>query len=113
AADHGTHSFAVTLKSAWTQSITATDTGPAAFRGTQEGIAVNPATAATFQVSGFPSPATLGHEYGSFVVTAFDAYGNLATNYAGTVHFTSSDGHAVLPADSVFTSEYNNGTAYF
>ncbi|MGE6760616.1 lamin tail domain-containing protein [Corallococcus interemptor] len=31
-----------------------------------------------------------------------DAFGNLITDYAGTVHFTSSDGQAVLPSDAVF-----------
>ena len=35
-------------------------------------------------------------------VTALDAYGNMATGYTGTVHFTSSDGQAVLPANYTF-----------
>ena len=35
-------------------------------------------------------------------VTAVDAYGNVATGYTGTVHFTSSDGQAVLPANYTF-----------
>jgi hypothetical protein len=33
-----------------------------------------------------------------------DAYGNVATGYAGTVHFTSSDGKTVLPANYTFTA---------
>ena len=37
-------------------------------------------------------------------VTAYDAYGNLATGYVGTVHFTSSDPKAVLPANDTFTA---------
>ena len=37
-------------------------------------------------------------------VTAMDAYGNTATGYTGTVHFTSTDGAAVLPADYTFTA---------
>jgi len=37
-------------------------------------------------------------------VTAKDAFNNTVTGYAGTVHFTSSDGQAVLPADYTFTS---------
>src|SRR5260370_11429818 len=36
--------------------------------------------------------------------TANDAYGNLATGYRGTVHFTSSDAAASLPANYTFTS---------
>jgi hypothetical protein len=31
-----------------------------------------------------------------------DAYGNVATGYVGTVHFTSSDTHAGLPANYTF-----------
>ena len=34
-------------------------------------------------------------------VTAEDRYNNLVANYAGTVHFTSSDPQAVLPGDSL------------
>src|SRR5207248_6978805 len=85
--------------------------GPTAFTGTQGDITVNPAAPSSFQVSGFPSPLFVG-DSGSFTITAYDAYGNLANNYAGTVHFTSSDGHASLPADYTFTA-YNYGTAYF
>src|SRR5205085_844994 len=33
-------------------------------------------------------------------------------NYAGAIHFTSSDALAVLPADYTFTP-YDNGTGYF
>lgn len=36
-------------------------------------------------------------------VTAYDVYGNVATSYVGTLHFTSSDVSAQLPADYSFT----------
>jgi hypothetical protein len=36
----------------------------------------------------------------SFTVTALDAANNVASDYAGSVHFTSSDPAAVLPANS-------------
>jgi hypothetical protein len=111
AADNGTHTFTVTLKTAGTQSITVADTGPTAFSDTLGGISVSPAAAATFQVGGFPSSVSVG-DHGNFTVTAYDACGNLASNYTGTVHFTSSDGHASLPADYTFTED-NYGTAYF
>ena len=32
-------------------------------------------------------------------MTAYDAYGNVATGYTGTVSFTSSDSQAALPAE--------------
>jgi hypothetical protein len=58
--------------------------------------------ASSFAVSGFPSP-TAGAP-GSFTVTAKMADGTTDTNYTGTVHFTSSDSEAVLPADYTFTA---------
>src|SRR5206468_1181732 len=65
--------------------------------------AVDPAAASSLIVSGFASPSTAGAG-GTVSVTAKDAYGNVATGYAGTVHFTSSDGQADLPADYDFTA---------
>ena len=47
----------------------------------------------------------------SFTVTALDPFNNVATGYAGTVHFTSSDGAAVLPANSTLTSGVKTFTA--
>ena len=38
----------------------------------------------------------------SFTVTAEDPYSNTAAGYTGTVHFTSSDTAAVLPANYTF-----------
>ncbi len=99
--DAGTHVFSVTLKTAGTQSITATDTVTGTITGTQSGITVNPAGAATLTVSGFPSPTTAGGAH-NVTVTAQDAFGNVATGYTGTVHFTSNDASAVLPANYTF-----------
>jgi hypothetical protein len=112
AADHGTHTFTVTLKTAGYHAITVTDTTTAGLSGGETDIGVSPAAASTFAVGGFPSPVAVG-DYGYFAVTAQDAYGNLTTNYAGTVHFTSSDGLAWLPDDYTFTPDYDYGTAYF
>src|SRR5205085_787642 len=94
---NGTGPFSLTLKPAGIQALTATDTGNAALTGTQGGITVSPAAAAQLRVSG-PSASTAGSAI-SFTVTALDAFNNTATGYAGTVHFTSSDGQATLPAD--------------
>jgi hypothetical protein len=66
-------------------------------------LTIDPAAAATFVVSGFPSPTTAGVA-GSFTVRAFDAFGNLATGYAGTVSFSSGDLQASLPANGTLTS---------
>jgi uncharacterized repeat protein (TIGR01451 family) len=45
----------------------------------------------------------------SVMVKAVDAKGQVVPNYGGTVHFSSSDPHAQLPADSTLT----NGQATF
>ena len=58
-----------------------------------------------------PATATAGTAF-NFTVTAYDAYGNVATGYTGTVHFTSSDAGATLPANYTFTSA-NAGTHTF
>jgi hypothetical protein len=105
ASDNGRYGFGAILKTAGTQSITATDT---AITGTQSGIVVNPAATSTFVVTDYPSPTTAGDSH-TFTVTAMDAYGNTTPAYAGTVHFTSSDPQAVLPNDSTLT----NGTGTF
>jgi phosphodiesterase/alkaline phosphatase D-like protein len=111
AADGGVHTFTVTLKTAGTQSLTATDTATSSITGTQGGITVSPAAASTFTVSSFPASATAGVA-GTFTVTAFDVFGNTATGYSGTVHFTSSDSLASLPADYTFGSA-DNGVQTF
>ncbi|HEV2520948.1 MAG TPA: choice-of-anchor D domain-containing protein, partial [Candidatus Acidoferrales bacterium] len=110
-ADNGTHTFSATLKSAGTQSLTATDTVTASITGSQTAITVNAATAASLKVSGYPNPATAGAA-NNFTVTALDALNNTSTGYRGTVHFTSSDAQAVLPADYTFVAA-DNGVHQF
>ena len=60
AADAGQHSFAVTLDTAGTQSITATDTATSSITGTESGIAVQAAAAKTLTITGFPTSDTAG-----------------------------------------------------
>jgi hypothetical protein len=103
AADQGVHTFTVTLKTAGTQSITATDTATGSITGSESGITVNPAAASTLVINGLPSSVTQGKSY-TFTVTALDPYGNVATGYTGTVHLTSSDPLAKLPANYTFTA---------
>lgn len=54
-------------------------------------------------VSGIVSPTVAG-VVRSLTVTAKDAYGNTATGYLGTLHFSSSDPAAVLPANDTFSA---------
>ena len=59
-------------------------------------------TVATQLLVSAPAGVTAGSPF-TVNVTARDDAGHTATNYFGTVHFTSSDGAAVLPTDYSFT----------
>src|SRR5207302_172773 len=89
--------------------ITATDTVGPSITGTSNAINVAAAAATHFNVTA-PSSATAGSAF-NFTVTAQDQFNNKATGYSGTVHFTSSDGQAVLPANSTLTNGTNARTA--
>jgi hypothetical protein len=99
--DAGIHIFTATLKTAGSQTITATDTAMPSITGT--GMAgVSPAPAASFVLLA-PDTVTAGTSF-DVTVIALDAYLNLAVDYTGTVRFTSSDSQAALPADYTFTA---------
>src|SRR5262249_40982389 len=101
--DAGTHTFAATLKTAGTQSLTVPDKLPPTDpTRTHSGIEVDPAAFDHFVVGGFPSTTTAGDAH-DFTVTAKDAYGNTVTAYDHTIHFTSTDGQAAF-ADNDGTS---------
>ena len=77
------------------------------FLATAEGVRVvglppSDGQAAAGEISGFPSFVKTGVQ-GSFTVSFRDAAGDLATQFHGTVHFTSSDPRALLPSDYSFT----------
>ena len=101
--DAGVHSFAVTLKTKATQSITATDTVTSGITGTQAGVVVSAASASQFTVSGYPASVIAGAS-NTLSVTAKDVYGNIASGFVGTAKLTSSDAAAVLPANYTFIS---------
>jgi hypothetical protein len=102
AGDHGFHRFQATLNTTGAQTVTATDTATSSITGTAH-IQVNPAPVAThFAVFSKPH-ATAGAPTGVSVV-ALDAANHPVLNYTGTVHFTSSDGSAALPADYTFVA---------
>ena len=104
AADAGVHTFSVTLKTAGTKSVSACDSNSQLQGATY--VVVTPSATSTFQI--YEKAATLGVAHNVYVL-AKDPYGNVATSYTGTVHFSSSDPQALLPADSTLT----NGMGYF
>jgi Putative Ig domain/Galactose oxidase, central domain len=101
---NGTGTFSVTLNTAGSQSITAT---AASLTGTSSALTVSATVATQFSVNA-PATATAGTPI-SFTVTARDVSNNVVTSYSGTVHITSSDSQAALPANATLT----NGTGTF
>jgi hypothetical protein len=102
--DHGMHSFGFTFKTAGSQSILATDDSVPPLTGSSSDIDVTAASAAGAVFSPVPPTTTIGNAF-DMAVLIEDAFGNIADSYQGTIHFTSSDLKAVLPADYTFTSK--------
>ncbi len=102
ALDGGTHTFinAVFPNTAGAQIVTVTDTVHPALTGSAD-LIVSPGAATRFQVSA--SGGNRGVPL-SLLVFVRDPNGNLVSGYRGTVHFTSTDPLAVLPADYTFTA---------
>jgi len=101
-ADNGVHTFTngVTLKTASSQIVTATDTVMSSITGSAA-VSITPAAADHFRVYA-PATATAGQAF-DVIVAALDPFGNRDTNYIGMVHFISSDPQATLPANYTFT----------
>ncbi|MDB5341498.1 MAG: Repeat family, partial [Planctomycetaceae bacterium] len=59
-------------------------------------------TGVHLQIDGFVGQTAINFNV-PMTVSARDASGNILTNYAGTVHFTTNDGSSILPADYTFT----------
>ncbi|WP_143393713.1 beta strand repeat-containing protein [Fimbriiglobus ruber] len=89
------------LKTAGTQTVTATDTVNPSITGTATTTVV-PGPMTGLGIS-WPDNATTGVPT-SITVYARDLFGNVIPNYTGTVHFSSSDPNATLPADTTLTN---------
>ena len=98
---NGVGSFSARLKTAGSMSLTATDTSFASVTGSAN-VTVAAGSAMRLVVS-TPANATAGTAF-NFTVTALDCFQNVATTYAGTVGFGSSDTSAVLPANSTLAN---------
>jgi uncharacterized delta-60 repeat protein len=106
-ADAGVYTFnGLQLFTAGPQSIFANDGSLSA----QADLLVNADIAASLVLTG-PSSATAGEPF-SVTVTAYDAWGNVATGYLGTVTFACDDPAATLPSDYPFQAG-DQGTQSF
>ncbi|HKI27454.1 MAG TPA: chitobiase/beta-hexosaminidase C-terminal domain-containing protein [Candidatus Sulfotelmatobacter sp.] len=98
---NGVGTFSATLHTSGSQTIAATDTVNPAITGSSTGIAAS--GAATHFAVVTPASAATGFAF-TFTVSALDQFNNTASTYSGTVHFTSSDAQALLPANATLTS---------
>jgi hypothetical protein len=102
----GLGTFSATLTTSGSQTLWAID-AVAQLSGHSGPIAVSAAPASHFGVIA-PKIFTVGRPL-IFTVIAEDRFNNIASDYAGTVHFTSTDPSAVLPHDTTLA----NGAAIF
>ncbi|MBI3410157.1 MAG: tandem-95 repeat protein [Planctomycetes bacterium] len=105
AADAGVHNFSVTLRTAGNQYIMVATTVSHTIYRTYLGYTVTAAAATHFRITAQAS-ATANLAF-SFLVTALDEFGNVATGYRGRVHHASSDPRGKLPANYTFTGSDN------
>ena len=102
AADQGQHVFTggVTLVSTPSQTITVKDAAAGVLGSAT--VSVVPATVKSFGVAVASSSTAAGFPF-SVVVTARDQFGNSVPGYTGTIHFTSTDSQAALPANATLS----------
>ncbi len=68
-------------------------------------ITVKPAALGELEMSGLPASVAVKASFpGAVTITAYDTYGNLKTDYSGTIHFSSSAAQATLPPDQTFAN---------
>jgi hypothetical protein len=102
-ADQGGHDFSAVLFTAGARSVTAADVGQPALTALKDGIVVTHAVAARLRLL---APAyTFAGRLCLFTLQVTDAYGNLATDFQGTVRLLTNDPRAVIvPRAYTFTA---------
>ncbi len=100
AADAGVHTFSVTLATPGNQTVTATDIASGITGNTTVSVV---SVATHFSVTPSATTVTAGVAF-TITVQALDAQNNRVPSYTGTVHFTSTDSRATLPANYTFTA---------
>ena len=101
ASDAGVKQFDFTLRTAGSNTLTVMDS--AAGLSATASVTVTSRPAAKLVLTAPAGPFTAGVTF-SVDVEAQDAAGDVVTDYTGTVHFSSSDPLAGLPADATFTA---------
>jgi putative cell wall-binding protein len=99
--DYGTRQFKITMETKGPQTVTITSASISKPFSDTRSVNVLRGAACQLIVGGLSSPRYAGAP-GSLMVRATDAYGNTDPDYHGTIHFTSTDTKAVMPADYAF-----------
>ncbi len=102
---NGIGSFAVTLKTIGSQSITAIDTVNSAIIGSQSNITVNPAVATNVVISPVNIVVTVGSTT-IYSATASDAYGNSWNVTSSITSWSINSGAGGSWSNNVYTSAY-------
>ncbi|MCX6808282.1 MAG: fibronectin type III domain-containing protein [Candidatus Berkelbacteria bacterium] len=114
--DSGSHNFpgsGFTLKTSGNKTLTVSEGTISQF---SNNILVGPGALGHFEVSGYPATVNAGVTFATptndIVVTVKDTTGNVKTDYAGDVWFTSSDsnGNILLPATPSAKYTFTSGT---
>ena len=98
AGDNGRFTFPVTFLTSGPQTLSVVDNGGLTASAT---VNVNAGVATQFSVD--PPPVVVGTS-APITVTAYDAYGNVATGYTGPVTLTPVDGSSASPINYTFTA---------
>ena len=106
--DNGSHTFTATIIQSGNRSITATDTATSSINGTTAAIATSAAAAASLRLTG-AATQTAGAAQ-ALTVTAYDAFGNVATGYTGA-HAITFGGASFSPAPSTSPTVTDNTAA--
>jgi parallel beta-helix repeat protein len=106
-ADNGVHTFsnAVILRKAGARTLTATDAMTASITSSAN-VQVNAAAATHLQLLATQNTVYPEVPF-TMTVTALDTFGNIATSYRGTVHFTNSDPLGAVAGNGTFTAADN------
>jgi streptogramin lyase len=105
AADNGVHTFPVTFKTVGGRSINVVQTNVSFVAGMAT-VNVLPAAASYFQINSSRTSPVAGSPF-TVTLTALDPFGNVDTNYRGTVHFTITDPEADPLPDYTFVAADN------
>ena len=108
AADNGALSFPLTFLTSGTQTLTVTDNGGLTASAT---LTVNAGKATQFSVTTQPVPVLDGTA-APITVTAYDAYGNVATGYTGPVTLAPVNAAAASPITYTYTAADKGSHVY-